>query len=94
MLNVPLEPDLEQRLHALAAKSGQSTIEIAREAIIEKLEDQDDIAAGESVLKNPGRRWTLEEIEAGLDLKADDVPGCIRRPRPACIPQAQSRDSG
>jgi RHH-type rel operon transcriptional repressor/antitoxin RelB len=69
MLNIPLEPELEQRLAALADKSGHSTATIAREAIIEMIEDQEDLAAAEAVLKNPGRRWSMDEVARKFDLE-------------------------
>jgi RHH-type transcriptional regulator, rel operon repressor / antitoxin RelB len=69
MLNIPHEPDLEQRLNAIASKSGHSTTDYLREAIREMIEDQEDIAAAEAVLKNPGRRWSMEEAARELDLE-------------------------
>ena len=69
MLNISLEPELEQRLQALAAKSGHSTAQLAREAIIEMVESQEDLAAAKAVLANPGRRWTMEEVARELDLE-------------------------
>ncbi len=75
MINLRLEPELEQRLNDIAAKSGHSPGEIAREAVLELIEDQEDRSAAEAILKNPGRRWTMEEIDAELDLKADDAAG-------------------
>lgn len=69
MLNIPLEPELEQRIQAIAAKSGHSTAELAREAIIEMIEDQEDLAAAEAVLQNPGRIWTMDEVARELDLE-------------------------
>jgi RHH-type rel operon transcriptional repressor/antitoxin RelB len=75
MLNIPLEPELEQRLAVVAAKTGHSPADMAREAVLEMIEDREDLAAAEAVLANPGRRWTLEEIEAELDLKGDGLEG-------------------
>ena len=69
MLNISLEPELEQRLQALAAKSGHSTAQLAREAIIEMVEGQEDLAAAKAVLANPCRRWTMEEVARELDLE-------------------------
>lgn len=66
-----LEQEQEQRLHDIGARAGRSSDEIARDAIIEMIEDKEDCTAAQAILENPGRRWTLEDIEAALDLKAE-----------------------
>ncbi len=73
MLEIHLEPELAQRLLAVAAQTGRSSDEIAQKAICELVEDLEDMAIAEAALKNPGRRWTMEEIRSGADLSVDDL---------------------
>ena len=65
MLAIRLPEEIEQRLADLAAKTGRSKSFYAREAILEHLEDA---YLGAERLKTPAKRWTQEELEAGLDL--------------------------
>jgi len=69
MLMVPLSPEIEKSLHALAEERGRSETDIIRELVEQYIEDQEDIRAAEEVLKAPGRIWTMEEVERefGLD---------------------------
>lgn len=75
MVGIRLEPELEKRLDAVAAKTGRSKSYYVREAIRELIEDWEDAAEAIAVLEHPGRRWTLDAIESGADLKADDLEG-------------------
>ena len=75
MLDIRLEPELQQRLEAVAAKTGHTASEFVSEAIRERIEDFEDTAAALAVLKNPGRIWTMEEIMSHVDLKADGLEG-------------------
>jgi len=69
MLSVRLEPDLEQRLADLAARTGRTKSYYAREAIVQYLEDMEDRYIAIERLENPGKRWSLDEIarEFGVD---------------------------
>ncbi|HEY7806026.1 MAG TPA: DUF6290 family protein [Croceibacterium sp.] len=71
MLAVRLDPDLEARLDAVARRTGRSKSYYAREALLEKIEELEDIALLEEALKDPdyGKRISLEEMkrELGLD---------------------------
>lgn len=69
MLAIELPPQVESRLEILAAKTGRSKEEYAREAITQLLEDLEDIEIAEERLKNPGKRWSLEDLEQGRDLE-------------------------
>lgn len=70
MLALRLPKDLEDRLDAMAKKTGRTKSYYARLAIIEKLEDLEDIFLAEERLANPGERVSWEEIKAEF---ADDV---------------------
>ena len=68
MLAIRLPKDIEERLTALAAKTGRTKIFYAREAILEHLDDMEDKYLAVTRLENPGKRWTLEEMEQDVDL--------------------------
>ena len=54
MLALRLPKDIEERLDALAKKTGRTKSTIAREAILEHLEDIEDIAEAEARLREAG----------------------------------------
>ncbi|MGB5198955.1 MAG: TraY domain-containing protein [Sedimenticolaceae bacterium] len=68
MLAIRLPEEIEQRLADLAAKTGRSKSFYAREAILEHLEELEDAYLGAERLTTPAKRWTQEELEAGIDL--------------------------
>jgi RHH-type transcriptional regulator, rel operon repressor / antitoxin RelB len=69
MLSIRLDPDIERRLEAVAARTGRSADEHVRDAILDHIEDIEDAEIARERLANPARRWTLEEAERefGLD---------------------------
>ena len=68
-LAVRLPPELEQRLSSLAKRTGRSKASYAREAIVRYLEDLEDEQIALERLDDPDRRWTLDELERGIDLE-------------------------
>jgi RHH-type rel operon transcriptional repressor/antitoxin RelB len=68
-LAIQLSPDVEQRLKAVADRTGRSQSEHASEAILRYLEDLEDELIARERLERPERRWTLEELEQALDLE-------------------------
>ena len=72
MLAIRLPPDIEARLERLARRTGRSKTFYAREAILEHLEDLEDLYLAEKVVqrirKGEERVSTLEEVEARLGL--------------------------
>ena len=68
-LALRLPDDIEKRLEALAHKTHRSKSYYAREAIITHLEDLEDYYEAIEVLKNPGKRYSLAEIEKKYDLE-------------------------
>lgn len=68
MLAIRLPEDIENRLTALAAKTGRTKTFYVKEAILEHLDDMEDKYLAMNRLENPGKRWTLEELEQDSDL--------------------------
>ena len=69
MLAIRLPEDIENRLNALAAKTGRTKTFYAKEAILEHLDEMEDRYLTISRLENPGKRWTLDEMEQDTDLE-------------------------
>ena len=71
MLAVRLDPDLESRLSAVAKRTGRSKSFYARQAILEKIEELEDIALLEEALRDPdaGQRFSMEEVMRDLGLE-------------------------
>ena len=67
MLALRLPPEIEQRLDALAEKTGRSKSYYAREAILRQIEDIEDDYLARRRLGRGGPRVPLESLE--LDLK-------------------------
>lgn len=69
MLAIRLPEDIENRLTQLATKTGRTKTFYAKEAILEHLDDMEDKYLAINRLENPGKRWSLEELELGSDLE-------------------------
>lgn len=63
MLAIGLPPDIEKRLEELSKKTGLTKTYYARGAIVEYLDGLEDSYLASERVKNPGRRWTMEEAE-------------------------------
>jgi RHH-type rel operon transcriptional repressor/antitoxin RelB len=66
MLALRLPPDIEQRLDALAKRTGRSKSYYAREAILRHIEDIEDDYLARRRLARGGPRVTLESLEREL----------------------------
>jgi RHH-type rel operon transcriptional repressor/antitoxin RelB len=73
MLAIRLPADIEERLNALAKATGRTKTFYVREAILEHLDDLEDIYIAEKRLEDirAGREKTipLEQVERDLDLE-------------------------
>jgi hypothetical protein len=69
MLTWTVDRDIEERLESLGAKTESGKTALLRKVVVEMLEELEDIRMAENVMANPGRRYTLEEVERefGLD---------------------------
>ena len=68
MLAIRLDPQIEERLEALARKTGRTKTFYAREAILEHLEDLEDYFLAVEAIQEPGRVYSAEEAKRELDL--------------------------
>jgi RHH-type transcriptional regulator, rel operon repressor / antitoxin RelB len=68
MLTIRLDPEIEQKLEALARETGRSRSYYAREAIRQFLEDREDYVKGIATLQRRERTITLDELERRLSL--------------------------
>ena len=71
MLSVRLPEDLEKRLEALAKATGRSKTYYVREALVQKLEDMEDLYLAEAVMEriaSGGEKViSAEEFWRGMD---------------------------
>ena len=68
-ISIRLGNDIEERLANLAKMTGRTKSFYIREAVLEKLEDLEDIYIAERRIENPGPIWTMEEMEREIDLE-------------------------
>lgn len=68
MLAIRLDPETEKRLDALAKKTGRTKTFYARQAILEHLEDMEDIYLATERLLRPAKIYTAENVKHELDL--------------------------
>jgi RHH-type rel operon transcriptional repressor/antitoxin RelB len=68
MLAIRLKPEIEERLEKLAKNTGRTKTFYAREAILEHLEDLEDVYLAKQSLKKGGRIYTSDEIKRELGL--------------------------
>lgn len=58
-----LEPEWEKRLEDLSKKTHRSKSFFVKEAIKDHIEDLEDYFLSLTILENPGKIYTLEEVE-------------------------------
>ena len=68
MLSIRLSEEIENRLAALAAKTGRTKTYYAKEAILGHIDEMEDRYLALSRLEKPGKRFSLDEMEQGLDV--------------------------
>jgi RHH-type transcriptional regulator, rel operon repressor / antitoxin RelB len=67
MLAVRIPDDVEARLDKLAKLTGRPKSFYVRQALTVHLDEIEDTYTALYRLENPARRWTLDELERGLD---------------------------
>ena len=68
MLAIRLDADTEKRLDLLAKKTGRTKTFYAREAILEHLEDLEDIYLATQRLQRPAQTFSAQEVKHELGL--------------------------
>lgn len=68
MLAIRLDPDIETRLERLAKQTGRTKTFYAREAILEHLDDLEDIYLATHRLARPAKTHSAEEVKHELGL--------------------------
>jgi len=68
MLAIRLPDEIEKRLDILAKKTGRTKTYYVREAVIDHLEELEDIYLSLDRLEKPGKRWSLDDLEKEIDL--------------------------
>ncbi len=68
MLAIRLDPHTEKRLDRLAKKTGRTKTFYAREAILEHLEDLEDIYLATQRLQRPAKTHSAEDVKRELGL--------------------------
>jgi RHH-type rel operon transcriptional repressor/antitoxin RelB len=69
MLAVRIPTELETRLEKLASLTGRPKSFYVREALQAHLDEIEDTYTALYRLEHPAKRWTLDDLEKGLDLK-------------------------
>ena len=68
MIAIRLPEDIEFRLNALAAETGRTKSSLAREAILEYIDDLEDLYLAEARARRNRKTIPLEQIERSLGL--------------------------
>ena len=68
MIAVHLPSEIEQRIADLAARTGRTENFYIEEAILEYLDELEEKYLALHRLEKPGKRWTLDEMEQGIDM--------------------------
>ena len=68
MIAVHLSSEIEQRIADLAARTGCSKNFYIKETILEYLDELEEKYLALDRLEKPGKHWTLDEIEQGIDM--------------------------
>jgi|GEM_PF-6130379 len=65
-MQIQFEPHIESKLQALAAQGGNSPSFYVAQAVINYLEDIEDVARAKQVLSQKNSVWTQDELEREL----------------------------
>lgn len=68
MLAIRLPESIEQRLNTLASQTGRSKTALAREAILEYIDDLEDYHLAEARARRNRKTVSLEDVERELGL--------------------------
>ena len=74
MLALRLPKDIEDRLEVLAKRNGRTKDEFACAALVQFMEDMEDVALAEARLKDMGETISWEDAKAKLFGSANTTP--------------------
>ena len=69
MIAIRLPAEIDERLTALAKRTGRTKTYYAREAILRLMDDLEDTYIAVERLERPGRRMSMEEAEKELGME-------------------------
>jgi RHH-type rel operon transcriptional repressor/antitoxin RelB len=69
MLAIRLDTEIEERLNRLAKRTGRTKTFYAREAILEHLEDLEDIYLATRRLAHPAKTYSAKDVKRELGLQ-------------------------
>ncbi|MEO9886911.1 MAG: DUF6290 family protein [Balneola sp.] len=69
-ITVRLGDSVEKRLDELAKLTGRTKTYYIRQALEEKLDEMEDLYMAEQRIEEPGKKWSLDELERGDDLES------------------------
>ena len=69
MLAIALSQESENHLEQIAMRAGLTRDELARRAILDFLEEQQDAETALERIERPAPRWSQTDLEQGLDLE-------------------------
>ena len=68
MLAIRLDAEIEKRLDLLAKRTGRTKTFYARQAILQHLEDLEDLYLAERRLRRPGKTFSAQDVKRELGL--------------------------
>jgi predicted DNA-binding protein len=68
MLTVTFEPEIEERIHSIARRTGRTDMDCVREALLAYIEELDDAEVAANRLAEPARLYSAAEVRRELDL--------------------------
>jgi len=68
MISIRLPSEIEERLNNLAKKTGRTKTFYVKEAVVNHLEDLEDIYDALERLSKPEKLWTLQEISRSINV--------------------------
>ena len=69
MITLRLPPEVERRIEDLVSRAGYTKTFYVTEAVLEYLDDMEEKYLALNRLEHPAKRWTLDELEQGLDME-------------------------
>jgi RHH-type rel operon transcriptional repressor/antitoxin RelB len=69
-LSIRLPDEIDKRLDCLSSKTGRTKTYYVREAILDHLEEMEDVYISLRRLEKPQRTYSLEDVENKLDLES------------------------